>query len=131
MTPWKFKKLVRYPEYEYKETYAVVNFTFLTPELEPGEHFIEVKATNQWGNEGYANATVTIPALLTDLNKDGTVNIVDLYIVAKAFGSHGPDTPNPGDPPSENWNETADLNKDKWVNIIDLATVARDFGKTT
>jgi hypothetical protein len=132
MTPWKFRKLVRYPDtYEYKETYAVVNFTFLTPELSPGEHFIEIKATNQWGNEGYANATVTIPAFLpTDLNKDGTVNILDIAIVAKAFGSHGPDIPNPGDPPSKNWNATADMDKNGWINIIDIATVARDYGKT-
>jgi hypothetical protein len=133
ITPWKFQKLVRYPDtYEYKETYAVVNFTFLTPELSPGEHFIEIKATNQWGNEGYANATVTIPAFLpTDLNKDGRVNILDIAIVAKAFGSHGPDIPNPGDPPSKNWNATADMDKNGWINIIDVATVARDYGKTT
>jgi hypothetical protein len=41
-------------------TYAIVNFTFLTDELLPGNHTIEVKATNQWGNSGCANETVTI-----------------------------------------------------------------------
>jgi len=45
--------------YSYKQ--AIVNFTFVTKPLPPGQHFIEVNATNQWGNEGYANDTVTIP----------------------------------------------------------------------
>lgn len=68
ITPWKFKKLVKYPDtYIEKETYAIVNYTFLTPELSPGEHFIEIKATNQWGNSGYANLTVTIPELVRDV----------------------------------------------------------------
>jgi hypothetical protein len=68
ITLWKFKKLIRYPStYEYKETHAVVNFTFLTPELSPGKHLIEIKATNQWGNEGYANVTVTIPETIHDI----------------------------------------------------------------
>jgi hypothetical protein len=67
------------------------------------------------------------PVILTmryfaDLNGDGVINIIDIAIVARAFGTK------PGDP---NWNEVADLNKDGWINIIDIATVARDFGKTT
>jgi len=66
----------------------------------------------------------------TDLNKDETVNIEDLLIVFKAYGSHGPDVPNLGDPPSENWNPIADVNKDNWVNIWDLCEVAKDYGKT-
>ena len=40
--------------------------------------------------------------LQTDLNGDGKVNIIDIYIVAKAFGSK------PGD---RNWNVVADLDK--------------------
>jgi hypothetical protein len=57
----------------------------------------------------------------TDLNKDGTVNIVDISIVAKAFNSK------PGDP---NWNVIADLDKNAMVNIIDMSMVAKDYGKT-
>lgn len=67
--------------------------------------------------------------LSADLNNDGVVDIFDIFIAAKAFGSHGPDIPNPRDPPSQNWNETADLNKDGWVNIIDIQKIAREFGK--
>jgi hypothetical protein len=57
----------------------------------------------------------------TDLNNDGVVDIIDITIVAKAFGSHS------GSP---NWNPTADLNHDGIVNILDLGNVAVDFGKT-
>jgi hypothetical protein len=60
-------------------------------------------------------------SLSTDLNKDGSVNILDIFIIAKAFGSK------PGDP---NWNAVADLNKDNVTNILDVFAVARDYGKT-
>jgi len=39
---------------------AIESFAF-TEDLEPGDHFIEVKAINNWGNEGFTNQTVTIP----------------------------------------------------------------------
>jgi len=64
-----------------------------------------------------------------DLNNDGNVDVCDLFKVARAYGSHGPDIPNPGDSSSENWDAIADLNKDKWVNIEDIFMVARAFGK--
>jgi hypothetical protein len=64
-----------------------------------------------------------------DLNNDGNVDVCDLFTVAKAYGSHGPDIPNPGDPPSGSWNATADLNKDMRVDIEDIFMIARDFGK--
>lgn len=46
-----------------------------------------------------------------DLNKDGSVNILDLVIVANAFGNQEPD-----------------LNADGVVNILDLVIVANAFG---
>ena len=60
-------------------------------------------------------------AVGTDINNDGIVNIVDITIVAKAFGTK------PGD---DRWNETADVDKNGQVNIIDISMVAKDFGKT-
>jgi len=79
---------------------------------------------------GWIYATQLRIYMETDLNKDGKVNIQDLFIVAKAFGSHGPDIPNPGDLASEKWNPVADVTKDGWVNIRDLYEVAKDYGKT-
>jgi parallel beta-helix repeat protein len=56
-----------------------------------------------------------------DINKDGKVDIRDVFVIAMAFGS------TPGDP---NWNPIADLNNDGTVNILDVFAVAWDFGKT-
>jgi parallel beta-helix repeat protein len=57
----------------------------------------------------------------TDLNEDGTTNIVDLTIAAKAFGSA------PGD---LNWSPVADLDLNEAINILDISKLAREFGKT-
>jgi hypothetical protein len=79
------------------------------------------------GNTSYVESTsenITIQifiSLKTDLNRDGTVNILDIFVVANAFGA----TPN-----NANWNATADINKDDIVNILDIFAVAWDFGKT-
>jgi hypothetical protein len=58
---------------------------------------------------------------LGDINEDHVVNILDIAIVAKAFGSK------PGDP---DWNALGDLNKDGVINILDISLVAKDYGKT-
>jgi len=64
-----------------------------------------------------ANITVN---LFGDLNSDGTVNILDLSIIAYSYGST---------PESEKWNPQADINQDETINILDLAIVAMEFGK--
>ena len=61
------------------------------------------------------------PTLLGDLNDDGVVDIFDVVIIAKAFGSE------PGD---DNWNQLADLNGDDIVDIFDVVTISKNFGKT-
>jgi nitrous oxidase accessory protein len=54
-----------------------------------------------------------------DVNYDTVVNIVDISIIAKAFGSRLRDA---------NWNPRCDLNNDKIINIIDLSVAASRFG---
>jgi glutamine amidotransferase-like uncharacterized protein len=56
-----------------------------------------------------------------DVNGDEMVNIVDLFLVAIAFGSKL------GDP---KWNARADVTNDGSINIIDIRMVARKFGKS-
>jgi len=64
---------------------------------------------------------IAIKPLRGDLNGDGKVNITDIYIAAKAFGSVS------GHP---RWNPKADMNKDNLVNIIDLFLIVMNLGKT-
>lgn len=56
-----------------------------------------------------------------DINGDEMINIVDLFLVAIAFGSKL------GDP---KWNARADVTNDGSINIIDIRMVARKFGKS-
>jgi uncharacterized protein (DUF2141 family) len=65
-------------------------------------------------------AVVPVRAILGDVNGDGKVDMRDLGIVAKAFGS------TPLDP---RWNPAADLNGDGVVNMVDIGIVAINFGK--
>lgn len=56
-----------------------------------------------------------------DINGDGMINMVDISLVAIAFGSKLGD---------QNWNPASDINSDGSINIIDIAMVARKFGKS-
>jgi len=58
--------------------------------------------------------------LITDVNRDGKVNIVDVSAAGRAFGSKS------GGP---KYNAMVDINNDGIINIIDVATIARDFGR--
>jgi len=64
---------------------------------------------------------IVVSGLIGDLNGDGKVDIKDIAIVAKAYGSY------PGDP---NWNPVADVNGDGKVDIKDIAAVAKHYGET-
>jgi hypothetical protein len=55
-----------------------------------------------------------------DPNQDGKVDIRDITILARAYGST---------PISPNWNPLADLNLDERIDMADLAPVARRFGE--
>jgi hypothetical protein len=58
---------------------------------------------------------------ITDINRDGKINIQDVALVATALGSQVGD---------QKWNTEADLDKNGTINIIDITTVAKDYGKT-
>jgi len=58
--------------------------------------------------------------LIGDFNRNGIIDIIDVFTVAKSFGSH---------PEDKMWNEAVDLNNDEVINILDVFTVAIEYGK--
>jgi len=54
-----------------------------------------------------------------DIDLNFWVNIVDISIVAKAFGTR------PGD---ARWNPIADMDRNRWINIVDIFIVAKNYG---
>lgn len=57
--------------------------------------------------------------LQEDLNNDGKVDVQDIIIVARAYGSF---------PGHQSWDPTADIVLDEEVNIFDVVSVAIKFG---
>jgi len=105
---------------------AVLTFQWTTPAF-PGNYTLRAEAGQVSGEINLANnvfvfGDITVQTFWpTDLNYDGIVNIVDISIVAVAFGST---------PEDLGWNIIADLNNDEIINILDVSMVAMEFGKT-
>ena len=97
-------------------TEPLINHTY----TEEGNYTVALKITDEkgWSNSTTKMITVTYE---TDVNRDETVNIMDIALVAKAYGTKE------GDP---NWNVIADLDDNGIIDIRDIAKVAKDYGKT-
>jgi predicted GH43/DUF377 family glycosyl hydrolase len=93
----------------------------IDPSAAQGNYSLRILGSSGGVTESTTQSINLRIAFNPDINKDGTVNIQDIAIVAKAFGSRLGDL---------NWNPVADLNKDGVVNKLDLTMVAEDFGKT-
>ena len=86
---------------------------------EPGDYAISVTATSGTDDTMTAEATTTTTIEMPtpwDVNDDGTVNILDLVLVAGQLGESGEGL-------------KGDLNGDGTVNILDLVIVASHFGE--
>jgi hypothetical protein len=81
-----------------------------------------IYANTRYGFQTSYSTSIFTVILTGDLNHDGTIDIKDISIVAKAYGS---------DPTKPNWNPIADLNGDGYVDIKDISIVAKVFGVTT
>ena len=76
---------------------------------------------NTLANVGFVDTirlwSLVLPVhLREDINKDGSVNVLDLVLVSRSFGATG-----------EN---VADVNGDNVVNVLDLVLVGNAIGKT-
>ncbi len=67
--------------------------------------------------------------LMGDINGDGIVNMLDILIAGKAFGSAAEDDPATQWNETLKWNPDADLDSNGLVNIFDLVKIAVNFGK--
>jgi hypothetical protein len=83
-----------------------------------GECVVSLNVTDSEGLWDVKNVTVLVRAHIADLNEDGVVNILDLFIFARAYGSV---------PGGERWDPRADLNGDGIVNILDGVAIGRSF----
>jgi hypothetical protein len=111
-------------------TLATINFTtipFVWPD--PAQNTtLHLYDTYLWGgtptvaithNDVDANYSYTpIPG---DINSDGIVNLVDLRLVARAYGTRPGDT---------YWDPRCDVHRDGVIDIFDLVLVAKNQGKT-
>jgi len=70
-------------------------------------------------NNVYVDSTVLV-TILGDLNGDGVVDILDIAMVAKAYGSY---------PGHKRWNANADIDNNNVIDILDIAKTARNYGK--
>jgi len=105
-------------------TNSALTFIWNTTEVAKGNYTISANITVlpheiDVLNNIYIDGIVLV-AMLGDLNGDGQVNIIDVAISAKAFGSY---------PGHERWNPNADMNDDDKINIVDVAIVAKQFGQ--
>ncbi len=66
--------------------------------------------------------TISDQFVVGDVNHDGKVNWIDLWLITKALGS------SPGSP---RWNPACDLNGDGKINIQDLNIAFQNLGKTS
>jgi peptidoglycan/xylan/chitin deacetylase (PgdA/CDA1 family)/PKD repeat protein len=69
----------------------------------------------------YITLALNPSRLRGDVNNDGRVNMLDVSMVAAAFGSKPTDT---------RWNSAADLASNGIIDIRDIAIVARELGNT-
>ena len=79
-----------------------------------------LKIQSKWGSEAERKVHILFPCLSEwlseDVNNDGSVNAIDLILVASHFGESG--------------QNDVDVNGDGVVNITDLTLVMAAFGST-
>ncbi|MDH7477390.1 MAG: dockerin type I domain-containing protein [Candidatus Bathyarchaeota archaeon] len=99
------------------------NLTFTLPDhgIRLGNYTVFVAAAYKgiWELFPATNTTKFKVILLGDINDDRKVDVKDLVLLIKAYGSY-PDDPN--------WNPKADLNGDNKVDIKDLVILIKNYG---
>jgi len=93
----------------------------------PGYFNVSVNARYHW-EQTPTQETSFLLTLLTDVNGNGVIDGLDYGMFGAAWNSHGPDIPDPGDPPSENWNPNCDFNDNGVVEGLDYGIFGLHWG---
>jgi pimeloyl-ACP methyl ester carboxylesterase len=106
-------------------TWTTITFTWNTTGFAKGNYTISAYAWPVLGetdtdDNRFTGGVVTV-TVAGDLDGNFAVQLVDLVILAKAYGSK------PGEP---NWNPNADLDDNGIVGLTDLVALAKNYGKT-
>ena len=104
-------------------TYITVTEPTITHNFtQPGNYTVTLTIEDSVGRTANTSKTIEVTELPPwDINKDKKVDVKDIFIVAKAYGSQ------PGDP---NWDPRCDLNGDEKVDVKDVFIVAKHYGET-
>jgi hypothetical protein len=105
------------------DTTAPYSFSLDTTTLSNASHAFKAVATDNSTNANQTtsatiNATVSNSVLKpADINADGSINVLDLSILASKYGQTGSSL------------GRADINADGTVNVLDLSILASNYGK--
>lgn len=103
----------------------VLTFTWDTTPIPKGNYTMSAYAPPAVGENNIANNRLIdgwiVVTILGDVTGDGRVDILDIFVIAKAFGAKR------GEP---TYNTNADLDSNGEINILDIFKVAKEFGKT-
>jgi len=111
---------------------TTITFTWNTTGLAKGNYSIDSVADTVLGetdttDNAYTGwVVVTIPG---DFNGNGMVEGLDYGTFGIAWNSHGPDIPDPGDPPSEDWDPNCDFNDNGVIEGLDYGTFGSHWGE--
>jgi len=73
-------------------------------------------------NGRIGTAENAVPMWAGDMNQDNAINMTDIVVIAKSFGTSSEDT---------NFNTTADFNCDNTINMSDIIIVCRHFNNVS
>jgi PKD repeat protein len=85
---------------------------------EAGNYTVTLNVTDSEGKCDMKSKNIEVLPKREDLNEDGKVDILDLAVLCKAYGSY---------PEHPRWNPKADIVPDLIINILDVVKVAKAF----
>ena len=93
--------------------------SFVKGNYTTGAYATPVPGEIDTADNSYTDDTVVV-AMVGDINANGIINIIDLAIIARYYGT-AIGTP---------YNPNAYINDDRIIDILDLAICGKNYGKT-